>query len=497
MIAIDAHYHLTCLADLYRRSQKFEKNKKKKLDDRSKILQDQALSDLIDYIESYRDTNTTFNMPELCKLYYSRLVSLGVEEHVHTTRLRESLLAAIPDLKEVRNERNNIVQLAFDCDRSKALLQLSNHDCNHEIVILSKASKTLRQHVFGIQNTFSGTFSEDSQQNSVPTMLLSFMQMVLDGRGITGSPSPDKPVNKPSAALSISQLVVFNTVKHRSTSPNSLPRHIRDRETPIAIYIAIKIYTVTRKESIINILHERGLCISYDRLRCLTVDIANSIIAHFESQGVVAPVQAKPGMFSTFALDNIDLNPRSTTCRSSFHGTSISMVQFPDSTEEEQGETVIMNPAMMGKNNVCNLPVSYTNVQQQISLPNDNISVPALPTTKTVKLDTPPSKLKETIPTANDWLEHSHQLLSKDALDAEDWISWAAYNAVKFGQVAAITPSMMFPVFREPAHSPMMIYHGMNVIIAVSNFLNPGQTPIMIVDQPLFTLAKKNSMEIF
>ncbi|KAK3787194.1 hypothetical protein RRG08_040324 [Elysia crispata] len=30
----------------------------------------------------------------------------------------------------------------------------------------------------------------------------------------------------------------------------------------------------------------------------------------------------------------------------------------------------------------------------------------------------------------------------------------------------------------------------MNVIIAVSNFLNPGQTPIVTVDQPLFTLAK-------
>ena len=101
------------------------------------------------------------------------------------------------------------------------------------------------------------------------------------------------------------------------------------------------------------------------------------------------------------------------------------------------------------------------------------------------------AKLKETIPTANDWLEHSHQLLSKHALEAEDWISLAAYNAVKFGQVAAITPSMMFPLFREPAHSPMMIYHGMNVIIAVSNHLNPGQTPIMTVDQPLFTLAKK------
>lgn len=172
------------------------------------------------------------------------------------------------------------------------------------------------------------------------------------------------------------------------------------------------------------------------------MDIANSIIAHFESQGVVAPVQAKSGIFSTFALDNIDHNPSSTTCRSSFHGTSISMVQFPGSLEEEQGETVIMNPAMMGKKNVCNLPVSYTTVQQ-ISLQNDNMYVPALSTTKTVELETPFSKLKETIPTANDWLEHSHQLLSKDALEAEDWISWAAYNAVKSGQVAAITLSMI------------------------------------------------------
>ena len=82
------------------------------------------------------------------------------------------------------------------------------------------------------------------------------------------------------------------------------------------------------------------------------------------------------------------------------------------------------------------------------------------------------------------------KLLSKHALEAKDWISWAAYNAVKFGHVAGITPSMLFPLFREPAHSTMMIYHEMNVIIAVINHLNPGQTPIMAVDQPLFTIAK-------
>ena len=42
-----------------------------------------------------------------------------------------------------------------------------------------------------------------------------------------------------------------------------------------------------------------------------------------------------------------------------------------------------------------------------------------------VERGTPPSKLKEAMPTANDWLEHSNQLLSKHTLEAGDWISWA------------------------------------------------------------------------
>ena len=50
---------------------------------------------------------------------------------------------------------------------------------------------------------------------------------------------------------------------------------------------------------------------------------------------------------------------------------------------------------------------------------------------------------------------------------------------------------MMLPLFREPAHSPMMVFHGMNIIAAATKQLNPGQTPVMVADQPLFTLAKK------
>ena len=35
-----------------------------------------------------------------------------------------------------------------------------------------------------------------------------------------------------------------------------------------------------------------------------------------------------------------------------------------------------------------------------------------------------------------------------------------------------------------------MTKHGMNILKQITNYLNPGQTPVMAFDQPLFALAK-------
>ena len=36
-----------------------------------------------------------------------------------------------------------------------------------------------------------------------------------------------------------------------------------------------------------------------------------------------------------------------------------------------------------------------------------------------------------------------------------------------------------------------MVWHGMTVLYRAISYLNPGQTPVMVADEPLFTLAKK------
>ena len=49
----------------------------------------------------------------------------------------------------------------------------------------------------------------------------------------------------------------------------------------------------------------------------------------------------------------------------------------------------------------------------------------------------------------------------------------------------------MLPLFQEDSKSVSMIKHALNLVMNCINFLNPFQTPIAVLDQPLFALAKK------
>lgn len=46
-------------------------------------------------------------------------------------------------------------------------------------------------------------------------------------------------------------------------------------------------------------------------------------------------------------------------------------------------------------------------------------------------------------------------------------------------------------MFLENAHSVAMILHAMNVIKSEVQHVNPGQVPVITLDQPLFAFAKQ------
>ena len=54
---------------------------------------------------------------------------------------------------------------------------------------------------------------------------------------------------------------------------------------------------------------------------------------------------------------------------------------------------------------------------------------------------------------------------------------------------AAITS--LLPLFPDSAHSVAMIKHAMSIVHAAVQHLNPGQVPVLTVDQPLYAIAKQ------
>lgn len=92
-----------------------------------------------------------------------------------------------------------------------------------------------------------------------------------------------------------------------------------------------------------------------------------------------------------------------------------------------------------------------------------------------------------------EWLE---KVSLSDRSENAVSISWAAHHASQKRQAPfEISLSSMLPLFQEEAHSVAMIKHAMDIARATTQFLNPGQTPVLAVDQPLFAIAKQIQWE--
>ena len=174
---------------------------------------------------------------------------------------------------------------------------------------------------------FDGFFTSECQRDSVPSSLLALINMILDGPNIKHQTQLTSNAST-TAALSVSQLVVFNSVKQsRNSKPSVNVRHDRDYETPRPLYLGLKVHVVTRSKTLLDTLFHRGLYMSYDRVLQIQSDIANGVCQRYEMEKVVCPPNMRRGLFTIAAVDNIDHNPSSATAKDSFHGTGISLMQ--------------------------------------------------------------------------------------------------------------------------------------------------------------------------
>ena len=200
-------------------------------------------------------------------------------------------------------------------------------DSDNEAIHLARAAKIVRSHIFGKAKPFTG-FPAGCQKESVPSLLLALVNMVLEGPSIQDHSEAATP-----AALSITQLLKFNSIKHKRTTQSVTVRHSIDQETPVPTYIGLMLHAHTRKRDLVDRLCHLGMSISYDRVLRLSAQMGNDVCEQFHRDHVVCPPKLQHQFFTSAAVDNLDHNPTSTTSQDAFHGTAISLIQHPTCTD--------------------------------------------------------------------------------------------------------------------------------------------------------------------
>lgn len=224
---------------------------------------------------------------------------------------------------------------------------------------------------------------------------------------------------------------------------------------------------------------------SYTRLLEITNEIGTAVCSRFAEEQVVCPPKLRTGIFTTAAADNIDHNPGSVTAADSFHGTAVSLMQHV--TKECQGTD---RPKInLTTKESSELPTSYASVppfslktKEQLRVPKTNHELQMAEIERNAKLD------------EQEWLGAVIEALKKEETSncEQKWLSWSAYHASQSegpGPLPALVA--LLPLFYENAHSAAMMKHAMDITRTCTQFLNPGQVPVMTVDQPLFALVKQ------
>lgn len=88
------------------------------------------------------------------------------------------------------------------------------------------------------------------------------------------------------------------------------------------------------------------------------------------------------------------------------------------------------------------------------------------------------------------WLQHVAES-NDDSISITSAVSWSAFHARRQPEKDfAPSLSALLPLFEDDSKSVAMIKHSMDVIKSTVQVLNPGQTPVIAFDQPLYAVAK-------
>ena len=316
-----------------------------------------------------------------------------------------------------------------------------------------------------------------SQLDSVPIELMQLINFLQDGIDLH-----DKGYSK--EALAISQTIMCHfryNIKNKGIS--SYKRRNKNTQPPFLLYVAVKLYSSNRSKTLVNWLYFcDGISLLNKSLLELTRDIANRMIAQHDRDGAFLPRTLRKGILTIIAKDNIDQTSKSATATRHYHGTSLSIFQFP--TEENPARAVAYGDLENSSNQSClkidALPSSYIYVKNFLT-PLQTLTMPSkLPPTPFPT--TPESNYRNRISDEVEWL--------KTAYTTNIWTAWARYQSQRSHHTRKPDIQAVLPLINAPVHRLDTQYHCME-IAEKTQLMIPAQICVDESDQPVYKLSKE------
>ena len=136
---------------------------------------------------------------------------------------------------------------------------------------------------------------------------------------------------------------------------------LRKRETTVITYISLKLYSSIRSKTLLQKLHQIGICSSYQHVIDIISDWAVNALQVYKNNNQVIPLRLWVMVLTVFTKDNIDINSKSNKTTRHFHGTSIRSFQIMKSVDDGIERRSSQND-LVGTVSDFSLPQSYVNV---------------------------------------------------------------------------------------------------------------------------------------
>lgn len=442
------------------------------------------------------ESGGTFKLVQLQSLYKKKLEELGRTcPQVNPTRFKEHLLHHLPTGWDSFSKGRDVFLSHSDTVGEVLSHTVQKLEINQDdALLLVKAAGVLRRHVLASQDPFTGSFSSDCLTRPVPEPFLTFMNVLLQGpksmEGSSQRSERDADMGQRSKVASgLCQLITYNVVKCAPSALTSLQiRHRKERETPLPLYIGIKLHCDARLKHLVETFHRLGISVSYDRVREVKTAVARAVCKRIENNGVVLPNNMRSGVFTSGDFDNLDHKKTSNLSNAEFHGVAITLTNHL--SHENMG--LVQEPVVIDPNDTSKpkLPDHYVIVppvelnSEDLIIPRGEEHGPVRPSHDQVL----GSRVRDEA-----WISHVVGLLSTEELEKGDVVTWSGFHSQR-QDPDSIKPAAeigILPLFPDKSTDPSIVKHVMLVVKKSIEFLNPGQTPVLGADQPLYAISKR------